>query len=663
LPKTHERDAILSELEDLAEVASRDVVLVVTDWRRGRDREGALHRARAGRDVGGEGGGGEGGSYGAYAGRGDGDWDGGGAAAVDTTHMPLAKALPDGVRVVSERGRASLRAWYEADAVALILDESQAAEVVADDHAAADDKAEIEKLGKEEQKDFTSHAEDDRGDGGGEGEDGSCGGGIRRGGGVRVYRHEVVQEEAETSTEDERAVTTPTLPSSKLVNAATTLKAAARQVGARAVFVAVESTPRPPPPLPPLPPPPPPQTTISWFGVGETAVDVTPLPPPPPPPPRVARVAPTAAAASLYTRAGLLDKSHVLSITKLRLVPSPGGYDEDSSDDDRDDGEDGHGDNDGEEEVESSATQDRGRGHPREAAIQVGAERATTTSAMETTKEAKWGSGRQSRAGVPVPLSEVTREEERGEDGGEGREERGMASWLSDIGDDALGATTALDDDDISHMLCSTASAGAWSRATPPEKAWSERVGQSLRATIAARARKLLAVYTPLRAVVRYWSVVAGIDPGDHAARVSGEAPIATAKVGTATDANASANANAGANAKQGGDRHRQYGSGGGDGDGGTSTSGYTATAASAAGSRTKHAADKARAVTTNTLGRILTGAVEGTPKIGFVGASALAAGHRRRDPALSTGWLNYLIYSDSVVSFTGGTLLVNPKP
>lgn len=40
------------------------------------------------------------------------------------------------------------------------------------------------------------------------------------------------------------------------------------------------------------------------------------------------------------------------------------------------------------------------------------------------------------------------------------------------------------------------------------------------------------------------------------------------------------------------------------------------------------------------------------------MGASELAAGHRRRDPALSAGWLKYLIYSDSVVSFTGGTLL-----
>ena len=54
-----------------------------------------------------------------------------------------------------------------------------------------------------------------------------------------------------------------------------------------------------------------------------------------------------------------------------------------------------------------------------------------------------------------------------------------------------------------------------------------------------------------------------------------------------------------------------------------------------------------AAAVAASTLGRILTGAVEGTPKIGFMGASELAARHRRRDPALNAGWLKVVPTSE----------------
>ena len=69
-------------------------------------------------------------------------------------------------------------------------------------------------------------------------------------------------------------------------------------------------------------------------------------------------------------------------------------------------------------------------------------------------------------------------------------------------------------------------------------------------------------------------------------------------------------------------------------------------------------AAEQAKAVAANTLGRILTSAAEGMPNVGFVGAAELAALHRRRDPSISAGWLKALIYGDSTMSFTGGTIL-----
>jgi hypothetical protein len=229
-------------------------------------------------------------------------------------------------------------------------------------------------------------------------------------------------------------------------------------------------------------------------------------------------------------------------------------------------------------------------------------------------------------------------------------------------------------------MLGSTAAAAAWARVTPQEKAWLALVGESLSATIAARARKLLASYTPLRAVVRYWSVVAGVQSAGGEVEEEGEekgvkdeAPNARAGAGAGSGSGTGADIVAAAAAAAAGEKGRRqkynhgYGSSGGDGgDGGggknTSSSGGTshaaAAAAAAAKAKAKAAADKAKSVAANTLGRILTGAVEGTRTIGFVGASELAAGHRRRDPSLSAGWLKYLIYSDSVVSFTGGTLL-----
>jgi hypothetical protein len=77
-----------------SELAARDVVLVLADWR------SAAPATTPGQ--------------------------GPAAAPRPAPHLPLADALPDGVRVVAESGRGRLKAWFEADAVALVLSESQA---------------------------------------------------------------------------------------------------------------------------------------------------------------------------------------------------------------------------------------------------------------------------------------------------------------------------------------------------------------------------------------------------------------------------------------------------------------------------------------------------------------------------------------------------------
>ena len=141
-------------------------------------------------------------------------------------------------------------------------------------------------------------------------------------------------------------------------------------------------------------------------------------------------------------------------------------------------------------------------------------------------------------------------------------------------------------------------------------------------------ARALAADYAPLRATVRYWSVVAGEPPTvrnptpDHRHREANDADP-PAEENRAFEFRAS----------------------------GSPTPPPPATATSTSTSR--------RGVAAESLRRVLLGAVEGFPSIGFAGAADLAARHRRRDPALtSPGWFRALVLGDSAASFAAGTLL-----
>ena len=164
----------------------------------------------------------------------------------------------------------------------------------------------------------------------------------------------------------------------------------------------------------------------------------------------------------------------------------------------------------------------------------------------------------------------------------------------TDGGDDRTGGeggdlTNYVDDAEIEAMLGETEAANNWSKVTDREYAWVKAVGKTCQAIMVEKTLGLIERYAPLRAYVRYWAAVVRADEtlSNHA-----------------------------------------------------------------------DAAEQAKAVAANTLGRILTSAAEGMPNVGFVGAAELAALHRRRDPSISAGWLKALIYGDSTMSFTGGTIL-----
>lgn len=530
---------MLAELEDLAEVASRDVVLVVADW---RERERTRQRDTAGVHS-----------------------ERGGTSTTDGSRLPIAQMLRDGVRVVAERGSRRLRAWFEADAVVFVVNES---------HAAEEEQA----PSRHDDEDEADEDEADEADG------------------TRKKREEAEGDNPETDAVCRAEGTRRLHPETRGARSvAAAVTAAIRQVGPRAVFLAVESMPREMPVSGASK-----ASTASWFG----AVARDEMDPPSSSEDRAPRVAPDAAAALLRERCGdLLDAAHVLSAAKMHTVPSVLGYDEDDDEDEV-----------GEGEV------DRGREAP--TGGRGGREGLDADAAV----------GNDALDGVGVVL-------------GDEDDEGGRTSELSDLGDDigydALGRM--IDDEDIEGMLASTAASAACVRVDAGERAWVERIGASLRAIIDARARKLLASYAPLRATVRYWSAVAADQVGaaDESAGRSGSGTGADVVVAAAE--------------RQGRSRRGGYGSATSDGDLPVGVGGAKKTPATKAN---QSAADKAKAVAANTLGRILVGAVEGRPGVGFVGASELAAGHRRRDPSLSTGWLKYLIYSDSAVSFTGGTLL-----
>ncbi len=164
----------------------------------------------------------------------------------------------------------------------------------------------------------------------------------------------------------------------------------------------------------------------------------------------------------------------------------------------------------------------------------------------------------------------------------------------TDGGDDRTGGeggdlTNYVDDAEIEAMLGETEAANDWSKVTDREYAWVKAVGKTCQAIMVEKTLGLIERYAPLRAYVRYWAAVVRADEtlSNHA-----------------------------------------------------------------------DATEQAKAVAANTLGRILTSAAEGMPNVGFVGAAELAALHRRRDPSISAGWLKALIYGDSTMSFTGGTIL-----
>ena len=188
-------------------------------------------------------------------------------------------------------------------------------------------------------------------------------------------------------------------------------------------------------------------------------------------------------------------------------------------------------------------------------------------------------------------MSELYRKMMDEQDRGEGPSDDGDKT---DGGDDRTGGeggdlTNYVDDAEIEAMLGETEAANNWSKVTDREYAWVKAVGKTCQAIMVEKTLGLIERYAPLRAYVRYWAAVVRADEtlSNHA-----------------------------------------------------------------------DAAEQAKAVAANTLGRILTSAAEGMPNVGFVGAAELAALHRRRDPSISAGWLKALIYGDSTMSFTGGTIL-----
>ena len=188
-------------------------------------------------------------------------------------------------------------------------------------------------------------------------------------------------------------------------------------------------------------------------------------------------------------------------------------------------------------------------------------------------------------------MSELYRKMMDEQDRGEGPSDDGDKT---DGGGDRTGGeggdlTNYVDDAEIEAMLGETEAANNWSKVTDREYAWVKAVGKTCQAIMVEKTLGLIERYAPLRAYVRYWAAVVRADEtlSNHA-----------------------------------------------------------------------DATEQAKAVAANTLGRILTSAAEGMPNVGFVGAAELAALHRRRDPSISAGWLKALIYGDSTMSFTGGTIL-----